>query len=689
MSTTSQFTWTAATRRTHRWSVMGVLAATILVAAQGSPLAAQDPDSLRVWAAQTGPNQVSLAWDSVPGTAEYRIYLGDPDLPATFTQRPVSTLSAGARGGILTGIQRLSKGITLVAVDTQGRVRRKRRFNTIAPAASSLPLTAPAGLTAEAPSASEVTVSWDPVPGATAYFIGRSVGGSGFRVLCALCSTEARYVDRSVTAGQPHAYTVAAIFPNGVSSRVTSNRVTPGQTTVVASAPPGATRTPAGRTPPGTAAGAATTPPPGTPAGAIAPPPTESAPGTPQPAADSLPPRVYPEMPATVRDTAPPSIGAPPSGADSIALPPADTVSCVAARAPTARDTVERIDVRAERIGLRTTSNPDATATSNPAPVDDPYVASPEYQEGKCRNPGVPGYPRLWDGVAATSGMTSAEQIAAWKEIGVLALEYHHILGRRPTADETRRDVAALRAGTTWKQLWRQLAHSAERDARFGYWAPAPIPDSIQAQRDFKLAVPPWTPQQCYGAVGPKCGGIPEEINNYVYPHWYGSFHMPDNTELAYVEMGVVVGSILHDNACLKYKTGLNCNGMGAGDLVKGMGFYTAELEWSKATWNVLDNRAWRATFGPYPTDPIQRDREWYDDLRETAQRHTFMGLSFSLGSSPDLTEPYLGRETRQSRALLAPPGTSLDWTDADFCKSGAFSSTGSFPGKASWGICK
>jgi hypothetical protein len=27
-------------------------------------------------AAQSGPDQVTLAWDSIPGTMEYRIYLG-------------------------------------------------------------------------------------------------------------------------------------------------------------------------------------------------------------------------------------------------------------------------------------------------------------------------------------------------------------------------------------------------------------------------------------------------------------------------------------------------------------------------------------------------------------------------------------------------------------------------------------
>ncbi|HET6923569.1 MAG TPA: hypothetical protein VFI16_10525, partial [Anaeromyxobacteraceae bacterium] len=519
----------------------GLLAAAILVAAQASPLAAQDPGTYRLWAAQTGPNQVSLAWDPVPGTSEYRIYLGDPTAPGALRGRPASARSGGARGAILTGLQRTRSGITLVAVDASGRVLRQESFNPVVPATSFPPPTPPTGLTAEAPSASEVMVTWDPVPGATAYFIGRAVSPSGFRVLCALCSAEPRYVDRNVMAGQRHRYTVAAIFPNGISTRVTSNTVTPGQTTVVASTPPGATRTPTTQTPPGTPAGAPTAPPPGTPAGAPATTPAAIPPDTAQPAADTLRPRVFPEFPKTVPDTAPPPIGPAPSGTDSLVLPPADTASC-APRTSTVRDTLERFDVRADRIDRRTTPNPDATATSNPAPVDPPYVGSVEYQQGKCLNPGAAGYPRLWDGVASTSGMTSAERIAAWKEIGVLALEYHHILGRRPTPDETRRDVAALRAGTTWKQLWRQLAHSAERDSLFGYWAPAPIPDSLQAQKDFGLAVPPWTPQQCYGGVGPKCGGIPEELNNYVYPHWYGVFYMPDNTQLAYVEIGVVVG---------------------------------------------------------------------------------------------------------------------------------------------------
>jgi len=304
-------------------------------------------------------------------------------------------------------------------------------------------------------------------------------------------------------------------------------------------------------------------------------------------------------------------------------------------------------------------------------------------------NPGATGYQDRWEPVATASGMTSAERVAAWKEIGIVALEYKHILGRQPTPDETRRDVAVLKGGATWKQLWRQLAHSAERDTRYGFWAPAPIPDSFLAQKDFGTAAPPWTSQQCYGALGPKCnGGIPEVINNKVGPIWFGDFYMPDNTRLAYVEIGVAVGSVLHDNACLKDKDGLNCNGVGAGDLIK-TGLWPAGLEWNKASWNVIDQRTWRQTFGPYPADQSIRELDWYDDLRPATPRPAMMAPAISMLTWPGLTVKPTDGETRQSRALQAPMGTPLDDTDVAFCRSGAFGSTGWFIGKASWGICK
>ncbi|HKP15067.1 MAG TPA: hypothetical protein VJT85_03355 [Gemmatimonadaceae bacterium] len=339
----------------------------------------------------------------------------------------------------------------------------------------------------------------------------------------------------------------------------------------------------------------------------------------------------------------------------------------------------------ASRVATRSTTEP----TLEPEPTTSGTVAgSANYREGKCRNGSATGYYDLWDPIAAASGLSADQQIAAWKEIGVVALAYKHLLNRQPTPAETQRDVAALKAGTTWKQLWRQLAQSPERESRFGFWAPAPIATGAEAQSVFGLASVPQS-QQCFGGLGPKCaGGIPEVVNGKVAPTWSGPFRMPDNTSMGYITIGVAVGSILHDNACLSDMSGLNCNGLGAGDLIK-VGGFPAVMEWNKAAWNVMDQRTWRETFGPYPSDQAQREAEWYDDIRPVQSRSAKMAPVISMLAFPGLTETYRGRETRRSRALKAPANTSIDDTDVQFCGSGAFASQGAFPLKASWGICR
>ena len=55
----------------------------------------------------------------------------------------------------------------------------------------------------------------------------------------------------------------------------------------------------------------------------------------------------------------------------------------------------------------------------------------------------------------------------------------------------------------------------------------------------------------------------------------------------------------------------------------------------------------------------------------------------------PVHTERYNGAETRRSRALGADPGMFLDYRDAQFCRSQAFSKTESKFGAASWGTCR
>jgi hypothetical protein len=112
-------------------------------------------------------------------------------------------------------------------------------------------------------------------------------------------------------------------------------------------------------------------------------------------------------------------------------------------------------------------------------------------------------------------------------------------------------------------------------------------------------------------------------------------------------------------------------------------------MEWNKASWNVIDQRTWRETFGPYPTDITWRDLEWYDDIRPVPNRVAKMAPVLSMLAFPGLTESYNGGETKRSRALKAPSGTDLDDTDVQFCKSGAFTGRWVAPYKAPWGDCK
>jgi hypothetical protein len=291
MITISQYSIHAAREGARRALLRSALAAAGMLAGI-TAVGAQQAPAGRLWAAQTGIDQVTLAWDSVPGTAEYRVYLGDPSAPGTLTRPPARRLRGHSRRTMLTGVQRAASGITLVAVDAGGGVLRQAAFNRVTPATFFPPATPPTGVTAQATSGSEVVVTWDSVPGATGYVIGRSVHKSGFSMLCSLCPNEGRYIDRNVMAGLPHTYNVAAIFPSGdVSRRVASSPVTPGAMQVATApvvtppsgvptvgAPPGVptgtvpTTSPA--TPPGVPAGALPTttsgyPPPGQPAGTM------------------------------------------------------------------------------------------------------------------------------------------------------------------------------------------------------------------------------------------------------------------------------------------------------------------------------------------------------------------------------------------------------------------------------------
>jgi hypothetical protein len=136
----------------------GAVAALALVLAVAFPAAAQD--AVRMWAAQTSPTQVSLAWDEVPGAIEYRIHLGDPNSPGTFLRQPWTELSGSGRSAILTGVQKAAAGIAVAAGAGAGSCTSAVQPITLPRPSAGHP---PDGVTAQATSATEITVA-DLVP---------------------------------------------------------------------------------------------------------------------------------------------------------------------------------------------------------------------------------------------------------------------------------------------------------------------------------------------------------------------------------------------------------------------------------------------------------------------------------------------------------------------------------------------
>jgi hypothetical protein len=157
---------------------------------------------------------------------------------------------------------------------------------------------------------------------------------------------------------------------------------------------------------------------------------------------------------------------------------------------------------------------------------------------------------------------------------------------------------------------------------------------------------------------------------------------------MGFVDIGVAVGSILHDNACLQNHSGLNCNGIGAGDLIK-TSSGPAAAEWNKAAWNLMDNRNWRAQFGPYPVNTDAHRSGWYDDLRPVASRESWMAPVLGVITIPAHTIRYTGGETKGSRRLKAPAFRTLDGKDQAFCASGQFADRFTTPLKSPAGHCR
>ena len=199
------------------------------------PVAAQDKGPApptRLWAAQTDPTTITLVWQGVPGAVQYLVFgpkSKKGDAGAAIQQLATLGRSA-ARYVALVVSPGLSHQFSIRAVDAKGQASDQVELNPVIPQAkqaASTMVPPPSSVTAAQTGSGEVRIDWSAVPGATGYFIGRSVAPAGFNSLCQLCPTETNYLDTAVIAGAKHIYTVAAITPHGTSQKTRSNEVTP------------------------------------------------------------------------------------------------------------------------------------------------------------------------------------------------------------------------------------------------------------------------------------------------------------------------------------------------------------------------------------------------------------------------------------------------------------------------------
>jgi hypothetical protein len=166
-----------------------------------------------------------------------------------------------------------------------------------------------------------------------------------------------------------------------------------------------------------------------------------------------------------------------------------------------------------------------------------------------------------------------------------------------------------------------------------------------------------YAPERCFGAVGSKCAGAPRadvlQEGDY-YIAW------------------VSVGSIVHDNCCLRNpQKGIWCQDSppipwlhdGAGP---------CSAEWRKAFNNTLAGLQWQHKFGPYP----KNDEGFSDPLDHRKGRFTKLP-----NSDHAFTIDYLKGETESTMKLSAKPGTKLDGVDVEFCEFKRFRSN-------EYGIC-
>ncbi len=168
------------------------------------------------------------------------------------------------------------------------------------------------------------------------------------------------------------------------------------------------------------------------------------------------------------------------------------------------------------------------------------------------------------------------------------------------------------------------------------------------SQSELFVRVPKGTQvEQCFGAVGVKCDGVP--------PKARAGKRLANGTQ----NLAVSVGSIAHDNCCLNHPDGFFCSGF---EFVLSDWSRPCMAEWAKAFSDTADGRQWRAVFGP-PYSVAN----YTDNLTPAPGPNRELGRITKDGG----WEVVLLEEKIATRSLAAPKGTKIDITDQDFCQSG------------------
>jgi hypothetical protein len=217
----------------------------VMVATVSSAVLAQDAGTAKglaptkLWAAQTGEKSLTITWTPAPGATGYRIFRCSGIMVRLCDAAPlIATTAANVVSRLEPLLGPAPVTFFIQAIGAGGIFGPAIPFNTVTPLGKGAIADIPpktSSVTA-AQTGNTITVTWQPVAGATAYAIGRSVAPYGFQSACRLCSTETRFIDTKVTAGAKHVYSVSAITPRGVSRSTLSNVVTPSASGVVDSA---------------------------------------------------------------------------------------------------------------------------------------------------------------------------------------------------------------------------------------------------------------------------------------------------------------------------------------------------------------------------------------------------------------------------------------------------------------------